>query len=246
MMPSESEAPGPVDSRLERLDWLRSAERRAAISRVASVIAHLIGTPLNVIAGRAALIRANPSPESVSENARRIEEQVDRLAQRIRKLIDYLTSPEPETEQRAVAELVDEALSLYEPIARQKGIALRALASAPGGAVEGNSTMVILTSLFSLAARVAPRGASVELSFELAHEHKLVFDLSVPGFSVPNVPIDRLDPPENAERSSAEPLQVLSVCHAIARRSGGKLEVIGRAAEPTVIRFECAYRESPA
>jgi hypothetical protein len=55
------------------------------------------------------------------------------------------------------------------------------------------------------------------------------------------VPIDRLDPPENDDQASAEPLQVLSVCYAIARRSGGKLEVVAREAALTTIQFECAY-----
>src|SRR5688500_10143930 len=90
------QGPDTPDRLLALLDELRQAERRAAISRVASVIGHLIGTPLNVIAGRAALIRANPSPEAALENAQRIEQQVERLALRIRRLIDYLTAPEPE------------------------------------------------------------------------------------------------------------------------------------------------------
>lgn len=238
-MPPDAAATDAIDSRLARLDWLRSAERRAAISRVASVIAHLIGTPLHVIAGRAALIRANPTPENAQENARRIEEQVDKLAQRIRKLIDYLTSPEPETEPRTVADIVAEAFSLYEPIARQKGVELAAAGELPLVNVEGNSTMVILTSLFSLAVRVAPNGERVELEFALLAEQRIAFELTVPGFSIPSVPIDRLDPPESDERASAEPLQVLSVCYAIARRSGGKLEVVEREGRPAAIRFEC-------
>ena len=74
--PPDTEAQQIADDRLVLLDRLRQAERLAVSSRVASVIGHLIGTPLNVIAGRAALIRANPSDESTIENARRIEEQV--------------------------------------------------------------------------------------------------------------------------------------------------------------------------
>lgn len=239
-MPSDP-APDAIDSRLARLDWLRSAERRAAISRVASVIAHLIGTPLNVIAGRAALIRANPSPESVGENARRIEEQVDKLAQRIRKLIDYLTSPEPTSERTSAASVVGEALSLYQPIARLKGVELGASGELPTYKVEENSTMVILTSLLSLAVRLAPAAARVELGFEELPNHRLAFELSMPGFAAPNAPIDRLDPPESGERASAEPLQVLTVCYAIAKRSGGTLEVVAKAPDLNAVRFECTF-----
>ena len=71
------QAPDKLDAAalLARLDTLRQAERRAASARMVSVAGHLIGTPLNVIAGRAALIRSNPAPEAVEENVRRIEEQ---------------------------------------------------------------------------------------------------------------------------------------------------------------------------
>jgi signal transduction histidine kinase len=234
----ESETKDAGASRLALLDGLRNAERRAAISRVASVIAHLIGTPLQVIAGRAALIRSNPTPENAAESARRIEEQVDRLAQRIRKLIDYLTSPDQETEPKSVASLVLEAFALYTPIARQRGVELLRRGEPPEVMVDGNSTMVVLTSLFSLAVRVAERGGSIELAFEHEAEHMVVFEVSIPGFVLPNAPIDRLDPPENGELSSAEYLQVLSVCHAIARKSGGKL-LASSANANAVIRFEC-------
>lgn len=230
---------GAVDSRLALLDQLRNTERRAAISRVASVIAHLIGTPLHVIAGRAALIRSNP--DSALENARRIEEQVERLALRIRNLIGYLTSPEPEAQPRAVPDLVREALSLYEPIAAYSRIELKCLGQPPDVTVEGNAAMVVLTSLFSLAVRAAPINATVVLSFEAPSINAVVFVLTVPEFPVPIAPIDRLDPPEEVERNRAEHLQVLSVCHAIARRGGGRIDVVAHGTHTADIRFECPY-----
>src|SRR3954462_8668500 len=102
---------------LARLDNLREAERRAASARMVSVAGHLIGTPLNVIAGRAALIRTNPTPEAIAENVRRIEEQVERLAQRIRRLIDYFGLVEPPSELRRMSDVLDECLELYRPVA---------------------------------------------------------------------------------------------------------------------------------
>lgn len=226
-----------VESRLALLDELRNVERREAVSRVASVIAHLIGTPLHVIAGRAALIRSNP--QTAEENARRIEEQVDRLALRIRNLIGYLTSPEPKPRPMRVADLVVEALSLYEPVARHSGISLQCAGQPPHSMVDGNSAMVVLTSLFSLAVRVANEHETVSLCFDTPQESTVVFLLSLPGFPVLTSPIDRLDPPDTGESAGAEHIQVLSVCHAIARRTGGKLEVVADAQGCSAIRFEC-------
>lgn len=230
-----------VDRRLALLDELRQAERRAAISRVASVIGHLIGTPLNVIAGRAALIRANPSPESAAENARRIEEQVERLAERIRRLIDYLTVPEPRPEPRPANLVVREALALYGPIAAERGVEVQVISSTlPSAVVEGTSALVVLTSLMSLALRVAPRGAQVELLVESTASNGVLFELRVPGLELPRARLDRLDPPDEEDGASAERLQLLSLCYAMARRQGGRLEVIAHENARAAIRFECS------
>jgi signal transduction histidine kinase len=225
------------ETRLARLDWLRQFERRAAISRVASVIAHLIGTPLHVIAGRAALIRSNPAPEAVQENARRIEAQVERLAARIRKLIDYLTSPVPDADPRTVDSLVEEALSMYAPIAAIQGIEI-ATAEPPEVVVDGNPALLVLTSLFSLAIRLGHAGTRVELSFAPRAEGGVVFDLSLPGITAPGTSFDHLDPPDD-QVTDPELLQVLSVCNAIARQHGGVMRLAPDAANGMTIRFEC-------
>lgn len=226
-----------LESRLARLDWLRQSERRAAISRVASVIAHLIGTPLHVIAGRAALIRSSPTPEGVQENARRIEAQVERLAVRIRKLIDYLTSPEPDSEPRAVDSLVEEALSLYVPIATLQGIEI-ASAQAPSQLVDGNPTLLVLTSLLSLSVRLGEPGSRVELEFEPLANGGVAFELSIPGLVTPSLSLDHLDPPDD-QVTDPELLQVLSVCSAIARQHGGRMQLASKVAGRMTIRFEC-------
>lgn len=230
-----------VDARLALLDELRQAERRAAVSRVASVIGHLIGTPLNVIAGRAALIRANPGQEGASENARRIEEQVERLAERIRRLIDYLTIPDPRPELRQADAVVTEALALYEPIAAEHGVTILVTSpTLPTVLRDGTSALVVLTSLMSLALRVAPRGARVELCVEATAGNSVVFELRVPGLAPPRSRLDRLDPPDEQDAASAERLQLLSLCYAMARRQEGHLEVVPHGSTSSAIRFQCS------
>jgi signal transduction histidine kinase len=237
-------APEAIERKFALLDHLRQTELRATSSRVASVIGHLIGTPLNVIAGRAALIRANPSAEYSIENARRIEEQVERLAQRIRRLIEYLTAPEPAGEPRDVAQLVEDAISLYAPIAAQRGVVLGPPAETPTGVtVDGTSTLVVLTSLLSLGMRIAPRGSAVTLGITpgtpTADGDVVVFEVKVPKMEPTRARIDRLEPPDDDERINAEHLQVLSVCYAIARRNGGRVEVVPDPPDGASIRFEC-------
>jgi signal transduction histidine kinase len=238
---SDTDAQQVADDRLVLLDRLRQAERLAVSSRVASVIGHLIGTPLNVIAGRAALIRANPSDESTIENARRIEEQVDRLAQRIRRLIEYLTAPDQAMEPRSAAQVLSEAVSLYRPIALRRGVTLEEPPPPlPEDMVDGTSALIVLTSLLSLAVRAASPGESVQLGLTVL-DNGVAFELAVPGMDPPRERIDRLEPPEQDWRGSADQLQVLHVCHAIAGRSGGRLEIGPREPSGALIRLSCKH-----
>ncbi|HEV8548487.1 MAG TPA: histidine kinase dimerization/phospho-acceptor domain-containing protein [Polyangiaceae bacterium] len=238
----EAESLAPDSNRkLLVLDDLRQMERRAVSSRVASIIAHLIGTPLHVIAGRASLIRTASSDPSVDENARRIEEQVERLAQRIRGLIDYLTTPESggSNEESAKA-VVASALSLYVPIAAQRGVTLRQMGEAPSGSIDG-SALIVLTSLLSLASRAAGEGATCELS--LGSDSKVMtFDLSIPGLSPPRGRLDTLEPPEHPDKNGFEELQVLSLCYAMAKRTSGKIEVLTSSSAATIVRYTAVLR----
>jgi signal transduction histidine kinase len=224
------------------LDELRRAERHAIVSRLSSVFAHLIGTPLNVIAGRAALIKTNPNGDAILENATRIEQQVERLAYRIRRLIDYWTLVEIDLGYSDLSALVGNALALQTPVAAARKVEVVVTSGElPRVSLETASTLVVLTNLLSLSTLVAPAGSRVELSITVPDPRSVLFSLTVPGFEPPTSRIDRLDPPEeDRDRSRAERLQVLSVCHAVAEQRGAHLDV--RAGDRDQIRFRCPAR----
>src|SRR5262245_51543690 len=193
------EAPQPPDfaALLSRLDQLRHTERRAASARMVAMIGHLIGTPLNVIAGRAGLIRSNPTPESIDENVRRIEEQVERLSQRIRRLIDYFGLVDAPAETRSVSELLAECRALYGPLAAHRGITLTISAGESDGArIDASLTALLITTLLSLAIRTAADGHGVTLAASEVKPRTLVFELAAPGLEAPPGRLDRLEPPE--------------------------------------------------
>ena len=223
-------------------DDLRRAERHAIVSRLSSVFAHLIGTPLNVIAGRAALIKSNPEGAAALENATRIEQQVERLAFRIRRLIEYWTMVEVEHGLRDVSAIMRDALALYAPVAAARKVEISVSPEElPKRVLEGMSTLVVLTNLLSLSTLFAPAGTLIELSVTAPDPDSVLFELTVPGFEPPSSRIDRLDPPEeDRDISRAERLQVLSVCHAVAEQRGAHLDV--RASDRAQIRFRCPSR----
>jgi hypothetical protein len=86
---------------LELYDALAQRQLRDAGAEVAAAIAHAVGTPLNVISGRAELIRHDPS--NALAQVARIEEQVKKLATGLRQLVDYLAVPDPRASQRTAS-----------------------------------------------------------------------------------------------------------------------------------------------
>jgi signal transduction histidine kinase len=238
------EPPAEVARLLARLNQLRSAERRAASARMVSVIGHLIGTPLNVIAGRAALIRTgNPSPEAIEENSRRIEEQVERLSQRIRRLIDYFGLAESTAEPRALAEVLDDCLALYRPVAEQQGVTLQVSASELSTArIDASLVLLVMTTLLSLAIRTAEAGAVVSVTSSERGPKALLLELNAPGLPPPPGRLDRLEPPEPGVRYDAGALETLWLCLGLAKRSGGSFDVVAATSGAgSTLRLECGH-----
>lgn len=221
---------------------LRHAERRAATFRVAWAIGHLIGTPLNVIAGRAALIRSSTDAGASAEHARRIEEQVERLAQEVRRLIDYLTPPEPTSEPGPLAGVIDAALVLSQPITTERGVHLELPpGELPKVLVDRMSTLLVVTTLLSLAARNSPRESKFRLRITepASGADTILLEITVSGMKYPEGRIDRLEPPESAAPGTSDTMQALSICFGVAQRRGGVVRVGRDEADATVLSFTC-------
>ncbi|HKY38056.1 MAG TPA: histidine kinase dimerization/phospho-acceptor domain-containing protein [Polyangiaceae bacterium] len=241
---SEPQPPAvDLERLLARLDELRRAERRAASARMVSVIGHLIGTPLNVIAGRAGLIRNNPAPEAIEENVRRIEEQVERLSRRIRRLVDYFSLVDPRGESRSLADVLAECRELYAPIAQRQGVVLELSSGELGEQhIEGSFMPVVLTALLSLAIDTTASGGKVALSASERGPRVLVLELGMAGLAVPPGRLDRLEPPEPEMHYDVGAFETLWICQGLARRISGSLEVVPAAAGHGVtVHLECPH-----
>ena len=111
-----------TEARIATLEQLRHADRLTTVGKLASGIAHELGTPLNVVAGprqddrRRRASRATRSPTT----PRIIAEQAERMTAIIRQLLDFARAPRAAAERRATcAAIAARTLELLEPIAAQ-------------------------------------------------------------------------------------------------------------------------------
>ena len=87
---SRGETQRQNEAKLQLEQRLGQTEKLATIGQLAAEIAHEVGTPLNVIAGRARSIqRKAKDPDAVEKNAEIVAEQTARITRIIQRLLDF-------------------------------------------------------------------------------------------------------------------------------------------------------------
>ncbi|HUJ62380.1 MAG TPA: ATP-binding protein [Kofleriaceae bacterium] len=87
---SRAETQRQNEAKLALEQRLGQTEKLATIGQLAAEIAHEVGTPLNVIAGRARSIQKKArDPEAVEKNASIVAEQTARITRIIQRLLDF-------------------------------------------------------------------------------------------------------------------------------------------------------------
>ena len=95
------------------------------LGRLSSGIAHEMGTPLNVVAGRAKMISDETlDRQEVVASAQIIREQADRMTKIIRQLLDFARHRRSQRRPEPIRQLVAHTLEALEPEAREKGVIL--------------------------------------------------------------------------------------------------------------------------
>jgi signal transduction histidine kinase len=116
---SRGETQRQNEAKLALEQRLGQTEKLATIGQLAAEIAHEVGTPLNVIAGRAKSIkRKSKDPEAVEKNAEIVAEQTARITRIIQRLLDF-TRRKVGTTGKAEINLNELSLTTMELLAGQ-------------------------------------------------------------------------------------------------------------------------------
>ncbi len=99
------------------VEQLRRAERLNMVGRMAAGIAHEIGTPLNVVTGRAELIASGQlSGDDSRASALAIQAEAQRITKIIRELLDFARQSTPQRTTQDLVELIKTTVNLMEPL----------------------------------------------------------------------------------------------------------------------------------
>ncbi len=112
-------------ARIATLEQLRHADRLTTVGKLASGVAHELGTPLNVVVARAEMIgKGEASPDEARQYARVIVDSAQKMTRIIRQLLEFARRRGPRKERREVAAVAEHTLELLRPLAERQRVEL--------------------------------------------------------------------------------------------------------------------------
>ncbi len=157
-----------ASARLAAVEQLRHADRLTTVGRLASGVAHELGTPLNIVAGRAQMIASGEATgDEVPQNAAIIAEQTRRMTQIIRQLLDFARRRAVEKAPVDLRDLAHKTVGLLRPMADKRG--LRFTVEDSDGVeivvAEAGQIQQALTNLVVNAIHATDAGGSIVIGF---------------------------------------------------------------------------------
>ncbi len=232
------------------LEQLRHADRLSTVGKLASGVAHELGTPLNVISGRASMIAEDPATDDESrENARIIHGQTQQMTRIIRQLLDFSRRKALAPEPTNLRELVDSATHLLEPIAEEQKVHLENdVPDTIEFDVDRNKLLQVLTNMMVNAIHAMPEGGPLVVLGDVVQVNDPPDRRARDGTYVRISVIDRgvgmasetiehiFEPFFTTKQVGRGTGLGLSVCHGIVREHGGYIEVTSEVGKGT--RFD--------
>jgi signal transduction histidine kinase len=159
-----------TEARFAAVQQLRHADRLSTVGLLSAGIAHELGTPLNVVSGRAAIIAertAANGDDAVAKDAAIIQEQAQRMTRITRQLLDFARAGSPKRARVEIGALTRDTAELLASLAQKRGVTLDVAAPAAAFAhVDASQVQQALTNLIVNAVHASGRGQRVRLAVE--------------------------------------------------------------------------------
>ena len=151
-------------------EQLRYADRLSTVGQIASSIAHEVGTPLNIVSGRASMMASGlVKQDDVAKNAGIIVDQTKRMAGTIRQLLDFARRGGGVRRDVDVRTLVGDAFQLLQPSARKRDVELILGEATADSVIRGDAAQLqqVLANLIVNGIEAMPEGGLLHVSLDL-------------------------------------------------------------------------------
>jgi two-component system NtrC family sensor kinase len=155
-----------ANQRLAASEQLRHADRLTTVGKLASGVAHELGTPLNVVSGRAKMIvRGQVAGGELTESAQVIVDQAERMTNIIRQLLGFARRRKPQHRREGLRGVVERTLSLLRPMADKAAVVCNVIQDEPEPHADIDSSLIeqALTNLVVNAIQAMPTGGTLRI-----------------------------------------------------------------------------------
>jgi signal transduction histidine kinase len=244
LLAERNRASAETEARIQALQQLRHAERLSTLGQLASVLAHEIGTPLNVIAGHGKLVAGGKLPgDAVRESAQAIGTQCERITSIVRRILDYARRTPPRRLRLDAADVLGQTRAMLRSLADQKSVELAFQPPAERLELDADPDQLqqALTNLVMNAVHASPPEARVQLTVAAAQRvvdgkptELVVFGVRDAGEGIDENLHEQIFEPFFTTKSPGEGTGLgLSVARDIVREHGGLIEVSSAPGEGT-------------
>jgi signal transduction histidine kinase len=250
---SRGETQRQNEAKLALEQRLGQTEKLATIGQLAAEIAHEVGTPLNVIAGRARSIqRKAKDPDAVEKNAEIVAEQTARITRIIQRLLDF-TRRKVGATGKAEINLNELSLTTMELLAGQFSAAkirtrLERAEGLPRVAGDADRLQQVMINLMLNAVQAMPDGGSLAVETKTikrtrpgledgAEQSFVTFTVKDTGIGVPDTIRDKIfDPFYTTKDGQGGTGLGLAVCSGIVKEHDGWIDVENNDGGGTIFR----------
>ena len=230
---------------------LRHSEKLATMGQMAAEIAHEVGTPLNVIGGRArSLAKRAGDPAEVQKNSEIITTQVDRITKIIRQVLDFSRKSRPTLTQVDAGKIMKEALDFMDETLKRRHIASEVRAQPDLPLIPGDPDEIqqVCLNLLMNAAHAMPEGGTLTVVVDRVIRRKeglalaqpsqyLLLQISDTGAGVPVADREKIFDAFFTTKDTGEGTGLgLAVSKGIVKDHDGWIEVDGRPQGGAVFR----------
>ncbi len=150
--------------RLDTSEQLRHADRLNTVGKLASGVAHELGTPLNVVSGRAKMIlRGQVEGAKLTESVRTIVDQAERMTNIIKQLLGFARRRQPQQRKESLRGICDRTVALLSPIAEKAKVECQIVHREPEPIAEIDASLIeqALTNLVMNAIQAMRKGGTL-------------------------------------------------------------------------------------
>jgi two-component system, sporulation sensor kinase E len=162
-----------ISERKRNEEHLQKAERLAELGTLASGMAHEIGTPMNVILGRAEYLLQRTADEGMKKGLGTIITQIERITKVMNQLLAFARRRTPERQAIDLAEIVEDSLEMFQQRIAHSCITVEKSieANVPSVHADRDQLIQVLINLIVNSLHAMPDGGRLRLSLAREGRH---------------------------------------------------------------------------